>query len=289
MHVVVTGAGGFVGGFLARWLADQGERVTAITRRAPPSEPPRNGLTWREADLRAPDALPDQFDALIHCAAETPARCPDPAVLYDTNMQAARNVFERALSAKARAVVFMSSMSVYGTISVPVVTEETVPQSPDSYGRSKKDAEDLLKACVARGLPSGLAIRLPGTVGKGSHDNFLSGALARVLAGDTVQISNPDALFNNIVYVGHLAQFLSRWIVHPRAGYAVTNLAAAEPMPVRDLIGLLFKCANKPLQVRESDGGKPPFLILLDRAMSLGYAPPAVRDSVQAFVRDAMA
>src|SRR6516164_7040782 len=103
-HVVVTGAGGFIGGVVAHRLAEQGFTVTAITRRA--SAQSMGRLAYRQADLTKPDALPERFDAVIHCAAETPARCPDPVALYASNVAAMRHVCERALQAGARGVVF---------------------------------------------------------------------------------------------------------------------------------------------------------------------------------------
>jgi len=289
LRVVVTGAGGFAGKFIAHHLAGRGFAVTAVARNLPESLlPDAGGPVWRRADLRAPDALPERFDALIHCAAEIPARCQDPDELYRRNMDMARSVFGRAQDAGARSIVFLSSMSVYGAISTPVVTEDTAPQDPDPYGRAKGDAEQLLEAHVKAGLPSGLSIRLPGTVGRGSHNNFLSNALRQVLSGETVAANNPEAPFNNIVYVGDLAAFLGSWIEAPRDGYAVTNLAAADPMTIRDVVSLLFSCAGRPPKVRFGESGKKPFLISLDRAMSLGYRPASVRDSLANFVRDSL-
>jgi nucleoside-diphosphate-sugar epimerase len=240
------------------------------------------------ADLRAADALPDRFDALLHCAAEIPARCPDPDELYRSNLVIAQNVFGQALAAGARAIVFTSSMSIYGTITAPMVSEETIVDKPDAYGRAKLDAERLLGGVTERGLLSGLSIRLPGTVGRGSHHNFLSDALARVLAGETINANHPDAPFNNIVYVGTLAEFVERWLRDPRPGHAVTNLAAQEPMCIRDVVASLFKAAERPERIAIAEGGKQPFLISLDRAMSLGYRPLTVRASIEAFVRDSM-
>ncbi len=285
-HVVVTGAGGFVGGYLARWFAAHGYQVTAISRRPVGVAPALKGLTWRQADLRMPNALPERFDSLLHIAAEIPAHCPEPVALYEGNLRAAENVFGEAMRAGARSIVFTSSMSVYGTIDVPVVREDTPPANPDPYGRAKRDAEHVLEACIGRGLHSGISIRLPGTVGRGSHHNFLSDALGRVLAGERVRANNPDSLFNNIVYVGDLAEFLGQWVTDPRAGYAVTNLAAIEPLRIRDVVALLFQTAGRPERIDVSEGGKKSFLISLDRAQSLGYRPATVRASVQAFVRD---
>jgi nucleoside-diphosphate-sugar epimerase len=285
-HVVVTGAGGFIGGFVAHRLVQRGFTVTAITRRASPQS--LGHLTYRHADLTRPDALPERFDAVVHCAAETPARCPDPAALYASNVGAMRQVCERALQAKARAVLFTSSMSAYGTISVPVVTEDTPPEDPDPYGRSKLEGERMLAEAVERGLPSALAIRLPGTVGRGSHDNFLSHALARILAGEAVTACHKDALFNNIVYVGDLADFLAEWIASPRPGYAVTNIGACDPIRIGDLFSLLFAHTGKPEQITFSEDGKAPFQISLEHVIRLGYRPTTVRDSVAAFVRDCL-
>jgi nucleoside-diphosphate-sugar epimerase len=285
-HVVVTGAGGFVGGFLARSLAAQGYTVTAITRRAEEGTS-EDRLSWRQVDLRDETSLPPKFDALLHCAAEIPARCADPVELYRRNMAATQSVYRQAVNAGARTVLFTSSMSVYGAISAPVVTEDTQPLNPDAYGRSKRDGELALESSVAeQGLYSGLSLRLSGTVGKGSHNNFLSVALARVLAGQNVAISRPDGLFNNIVYVGDLAEFAGRWIAQPNHGYTVANLAAPKPMRIRDVISLLFSCTGMPERIDIVEGQKEPFLILLDRALACGYAPRDVRSSLEAFVSD---
>lgn len=289
LHAVVTGAGGFVGGFVARWLAERGVNVTAISRRPP--EPPATVapcITWRQADLRAADSLPSSFDALLHCAAETPERCPDPPNLYARNMDATRSVFAQAVDARAGAAVFLSSMSAYGTVSAPVVTEDTPPVQLDDYGRAKRDGEALLQSSVERGLASGLTIRLPGTVGRGSHDNFLSVALGRVLSGEALKGRNPDALFNNVVYVGDLAVFLDSWLAAPRPGYTVTNLGARDALPFGEVLSLLFEFSGREKRLTFEPGGRKPFLVSLDRALSIGYRPSSVRLSVERFVRDCL-
>jgi nucleoside-diphosphate-sugar epimerase len=287
-HVVVTGAGGFVGAFLARALAAQGYAVTAISRQpAPAGALPSPGVTWRQTDLLEAEALPKRFDAMVHCAAMIPERAPDPQSLYRVNLEMGRKAFAAAPDAGARTVVFLSSMSAYGAITMPVVTEATPPGELDPYGRAKRDAEGLLEAVVGQGLPSGLSIRLPGTVGKGSHHNFLSVALARVKSGEALKARNPDSAFNNIVYVGDLAAFLAAWIAGPRPGYALTNLAASDPLRFREVLGLLFSLSGREERLVFEAGGKPPFLIDIERARSLGYRPSTVRASLESFVRDA--
>jgi nucleoside-diphosphate-sugar epimerase len=289
IHAVVTGASGFVGGFVARWLALRGLEVTAIARHPAPPLADCPSLRWLRADLCDPGALPQSFDAIVHCAAEIPARCPDPDQLYGRNFDASRTVFRRALEARAGTVVFLSSMSAYGKITSPIVTEETPSRDLDAYGRAKLDAESDLAELVARGLPSGLSIRLPGTVGRGSHHNFLSDVLAKVLSGATVQANHPDSLFNNVVYVGDLAAFIDAWLRNPGDGHSVINLAAVYALPIREVLSLMFAAAERPEKLAYGSDGKSPFLIDMERALKLGYKPASVRASVQAFVRDSIA
>lgn len=285
MHVVVTGAGGFVGGCVSQRLAARGFAVTAISRGRLNSVSGPD-VTWRSSNLLERDCLPPSFDALIHCAAELPSRTPDPESLYRLNATMARNVFDGARKARARSIVFLSSMSVYGRIAAAEVREDTPPDNPDAYGRAKRDAEDMLEAAIGEGVGSGLAIRLPGTVGKGSHHNFLSDSLARILAGEVVRAQNPDASFNNIVHARDLAAFVDAWLTAPQAGYTVTNLAATEPMTIREVLGKMFSLARRPERIAFGPTERPAFLISLDRARSLGYCPATVHDSVTAFVRD---
>ncbi len=290
MRILVTGAGGFVGKVVARTLAAAGHQVTAIYRRTRPADlAGLANVALKALDLAEMGGL-EPLDAVVHCAADVPAFCPDPDALYRSNVDGARRLFDAAVAAGATRIVYLSSMSVYGTISAPVVTEDTPSTDPEVYGRSKLEGERLLAAVCARTpILAGLSIRLPGVVGRGGRNNFLSSTLQRVLKGEPVSANHASAPFNNVVHVQDLAGFIADRLGDLPPGHRVTNIASSDPVPIRAVIARLFATAGHADTSRWGDAGKVPFTIALDRVVSLGYRPPTVLDSVERFVRDELA
>jgi nucleoside-diphosphate-sugar epimerase len=290
MQVVVTGGGGFIGSRLALALARAGHAVTACYRnRLAPGLRGAAGITLLRGDLSEGLVLPDRFDVLVHCASEIPGLCPDPAHLTQSNLGAMAHVCRSVCRAGARTVINLSSISAYGRINVPEVEELLPSNDPDPYGLTKLRGEEALAALAeAESGLSGLSIRLPGVVGRGSHHNFLSTVIARIVARQPVQAVNPEALFNNIVYVEDLARFVAGWLAAPVPGHVITNIAACDPLPIRTVIELLYEGIGRRPDVTFRTGGKSPFLISLDRVRSLGYQPSTVAESLRAFADDVL-
>jgi nucleoside-diphosphate-sugar epimerase len=112
--------------------------------------------------------------------------------------------------------------------------------------------------------------------------------MARLLAGQPVLARSPDALFNNVVHIGDLADFLGEALPALPHGHRVVTMAADEPQPIRRVVGILEAAARRTGAVRYEDGGKP-FLISNDAARALGYRPSTVVDSIVRFARDVIA
>jgi nucleoside-diphosphate-sugar epimerase len=286
VRVLISGAGGFIGRHLAVALARRHHDVIALVRRQawPAILNDQERLRIKCADLAKSDALPRApLDAIVHCAAAIPASVPDESELFRINVEGTRRLFTHALSLGTRTIIFCSSMAAYGRITTQMVTPDTPVQEPGIYGRSKLEGERLLEdVCDADYKLRAVSIRLPGVVGPGSHDNFVSDTMARLINGQPVNARNPDAPFNNIVHIDDFSAFVATLLETLPPGHRIATMAAADPLPIREVIGIMKATVGAEAVVDyRQEGGS--FLISNDYANTLGYRPATVRDSVQRF------
>jgi UDP-glucose 4-epimerase len=150
--VAVTGAGGFIGAYLARALADQGHDVLAIDNysRGRPErlEGASGNIRAIVCDVRETSALETHFaglDAVFHLAAiyGTENFYTRPQLVLDVGVRGALAVAEACNATNVPSMIFASSAEVYQTPEV-VPTDEDVPlvlpnslNPRYSYGGSK--------------------------------------------------------------------------------------------------------------------------------------------------------
>jgi nucleoside-diphosphate-sugar epimerase len=287
MHVLITGVGGFIGGRIARAFLAAGWQVTGVRRNRKSSDLMSHpALKIVTTDLRSCNELPGRFDYLVHCAADLPSNCPDGEELYRSNVEGSARIFDLASKAGVDRIVYMSSMSVYGTISDPVVDENTHPHNPDNYGKSKAEGEKLVATWARNSGRAAVSIRLPGIVGAYGRSNFLCETLQKIIADLPVKARNPDALFNNIVYVESLAQFTVNLYKSMPLGHTELTIAANEPQTIRNVIARMYLQAGKSEKIEWAPDTGTSFLISFDRAESLGYKPETVLNYLDLFVQD---
>ena len=158
-RVLVTGASGFIGGWIARGLAARGYAVRALYRRACPpaflealaaggAEVQRRDLAWPE-DLRA---AVRGADTVVHAAALA-SDWGDPELFRRQNLEITVRLLEEARASDCRVFVFLGSISVHG-FGPHVQTTEEGPYYPllSSYQKTKKLAEEEVLARNAPGF-----------------------------------------------------------------------------------------------------------------------------------------
>lgn len=287
-HVLVTGAGGFVGRRIATVLAERGFAVCAVHRSGAP--PDIADVSWVRADLAESGAtavLPERIDAIVHFAATSPGSGIDSARLVRDNLNGFDSLLSWGVAAGARRFIFASSMSLYGCVSGEV--DETTPiVDPDVYGTTKWLGERIL-ADRADAIP-GLALRLPGIVGPRCRSNFLSGTLRRLMAHQPVTGYNPDAPFNNIVHVDELASFVADLLGRNWTGFDAITLSASGGLPIRDAIGRLADRVGSRSVIGFAPATRAAFTISNRRAVErYGYAPSTTEALLDRYAGEEMA
>lgn len=158
MKVFVTGATGYIGSALALSLLEAGFEVAALARsRERGAFLAARGVRVFPGDLgdeESLDRLCEGTGAGFHLAGRVKAS-GSPADYEEANVAGARRVFEAALRAGTRRVVFTSSAGVLG----PALDGEPVTEdSPrrigflNDYERTKAEAETLVPGFLDRGL-----------------------------------------------------------------------------------------------------------------------------------------
>lgn len=177
MKALVTGITGMAGSFLAEHLLACGDEVLGVSRRGvwPPYVPAT--LSGR-AELMAWDvAAPVSDDVerrvakfapdwIFHLAAlSVPADCgwPQPTPLaLATNVGGTEAVCRLAKRLVSRPrVLLVSSSYVYGDVqaSTPKLSEEAPLRPAGGYGKTKLEAEEVLRRCIALGQVEGVIAR----------------------------------------------------------------------------------------------------------------------------------
>ncbi len=153
--ILVTGAGGFLGGAVVRALLDRGDAVVgldcgpnaAVIKAMSMSN---SGFDAAEADISDAEAVDAVFAkhrprAVIHCAAVVGVlnSLASPARLFRVNVEGSVNVLEAMARHACPRMIHISSEEIYGAFLAPRI-DETHHQAPlYAYGVSKATVEHL--------------------------------------------------------------------------------------------------------------------------------------------------
>jgi nucleoside-diphosphate-sugar epimerase len=235
VHVLVTGASGFLGRHLCAELVQRGHTVEGWSRS-------RRGdavaYEQREVDLLDPAScasLHARFDAAFHLAGHTVPRAPwdERAVLENVRMCAQLVQHLERTSPGAR-LVFLSSAHVYAPSErAHVESDELDPRSP--YGLSKLLCETWLRA--HRAELHVVSVRSFSQIGPGMAAGLLLPDFLAMLASDapTLQMRGQDAL-RDFLDVRDGVRAVSELLELDGPSGAVFNLCSARPVAVSELV-----------------------------------------------------
>jgi UDP-glucose 4-epimerase len=146
MKILVTGASGFIGSHLTKYLVGSGHEVTAFCRTPEKikalSHQNLHVVAGLIGDFPLVKRLVKNQDVVIHCALGWGNSAVE---MLERDTLPAVNLFELALEADAKKLIYTSSSIAVGEYR-PLMTEETVCRALDMYSATKISTEAYLLA-----------------------------------------------------------------------------------------------------------------------------------------------
>ena len=247
--VLVTGAGGFVGGHVARTIAAAGRTVRGLTRRPPAIEPGDPAIDWRVGDLRDPIARREALrgvGAVVHTAGWVSLGSDPKGSARSINVGATRDLLADSHAAGVGRFVHTSTLHTLaaGTPEAPASEDDpwNLAAVDSPYARTKREAERVvlggIGGLVGVVLCPGMVLG-PRDVRPTSTRLLLAMARHRVVFVPGGGIPVVDSA---VIARAHLAALSTG---EPGLRYAVVGPYLSYP----DLARMVGKIAGRPLRV----------------------------------------
>jgi nucleoside-diphosphate-sugar epimerase len=172
MKVLVTGSAGFLGAYVVPELVGRGYQVTGMVHERKLNPDLEKIIETRMADLTDKASLVEAtkgMEAVVHLAAYY-TFFGSKALYQRVTVNGTRSLIEACLTNGVRRFIYCSSTEAIGPVEYPPA-DESAPLNPlYEYGRSKVDAELVVKESSAQGMEWTI-IRPSGIYGPGNVDD----------------------------------------------------------------------------------------------------------------------
>ena len=288
MRIVVTGAGGFIGGPVARQLRARGDDVVAIVR-----DPARagaleaTGVELVQGDLGRTDEIATRLegaDAVVHMAGSyrIGIRPSERPAMLDANLGTTTRLLDAAAKAGTPRIVYTSTVNVFGNTHGEVVAETHRRDLAEGflsyYDLAKYRAHELVTARIAGGAP--IVIAMPGGVyGPGDHSEA-GGQLALARAGKLRYIALGDTGLS-WTYVDDVADGIVR--VLDRGRLAESYILSGPSLRLRDAVGAAAIAGHRhPPRLELPTGLLRLFIPVSRRFGAVGGLPANLAETIRA-------
>jgi len=312
MHVLVTGAAGFIGMHTAKSLLAQGVRVTGVDNFEPYYDVALKearvatlagtpGFSFETVDLAEAEPTATlfrqgAFSHVVHLAAQPGVRhsLTHPDAYLRNNVVAFGHVLEGCRHGQVEHLVYASSSSVYGASHDLPFTEDQRVDRPVSLYAATKCANELMAHSYAHlfGLPvTGLRFfTVYGPWGRPDQAPMLF--TRAILAGEPIDAFNEGRMERDFTYVDDIVEGVVRTLRMPPAGAppaAIYNIGNNVAVTLAQFIATLSRVIGREAVVRNrpmQPGDMRATYASIDRLRALtGFAPSTpLEDGLSRFV-----
>ena len=257
MKFVVTGAAGFIGSHITKYLVQNSHQVTALDNLVRGSidnlAEVKNEIDFQNIDISNLDevsSIIDKPDGIFHQAAlaSVPQSFKEPGKYHKVNVVGTENIFKIAKEQNAK-VVFASSSSVYGDQTQFPIKEDAEKKPLNPYGQTKLDDEKLASKYAADGLHV-IGLRYFNVFGIGQNPSY-AGVIPQfiqklqnheppIIEGDGNQIRS-FTFIDDVVKANFLA-------FQSNVNHDFFNIATEHKTSINDLVQIMIKMSGLDLK-----------------------------------------
>jgi dihydroflavonol-4-reductase len=246
LRVLVTGATGFTGSHLARFLAGRGDDVRVLVR--PETRARVDPYTFGviEGDLRDADAVrraTDGVEVVYHIAAIYRQAGLRDDEYRAVNAVAVGTIIEAAGAGGARRVVHCSTVGVHGDVEHPPANEDAPLRPGDVYQETKLEGERVAREAAAKTGVEVVIARPTGIYGPGDRRLL---KLFRGVARRRFIILGDGRIYYHLTYVDDLVEGFRLCGTVPAAAGRTYILAGSDVTTLNELVALIAEEAHVP-------------------------------------------
>jgi nucleoside-diphosphate-sugar epimerase len=233
MKICTIGGSGFVGTRLINDIQDRYEVVNFD--KVSSGSFPDITVVGDVRDMAAVKETLKGVDSVVLLAAEHRDDVTPVSLYYDVNVQGTANVLEAMDAEGIRKLVFTSTVALYGMNRETPPNEEDSPAPFNDYGKSKLEAEKVIKAWVSKGDGrSALIIRPTVIFGEGNRGNVYN-LLEQLYRGRFLMIGNGRNK-KSMAYVGNISAFIAHKLSLGFEGLEVYNYVDTPDLDMNTLV-----------------------------------------------------
>jgi len=272
MHILLTGAAGFIGLHTAQRLLARGDTVTGIDNLNDYYDPALKqarlallnghpGFRFQALDVAERAGMErlfagQRFDAVVHLAAQAGVRysITHPHAYLESNLTGFGHVLEGCRAQGVGHLVYASSSSVYGgNTKMPFAETDAVDHPVSLYAATKK-ANELMAHTYSHlyRLPT-TGLRFFTVYGPwGRPDMAYFSFTKAVLEGRPIDVFNHGDMKRDFTYIDDIVEGVLRVLDKPAtpeaagaAPYRVFNIGNHDPVPLLDFIACIEQATGR--------------------------------------------
>jgi UDP-glucose 4-epimerase len=257
---LVTGAAGFIGAAVARYLVGKGNEVVTVDNLSTGyKEAIPTGVEFYEGNCQD-EYLINQlekydFEAIFHIAGQSSGEISFDNPIYDlqTNTQSTLLLLKLALKTKCTKFIYASTMSVYGDAEKLPVNESMNIEPKSFYAVGKIASEHYMRIYQNYGIRSS-ALRLFNVYGPGQNlENLRQGMisiyLAQAINNRHIIVKGPKERFRDFVFIDDVVNAFILACENLKDIFCIYNVCTGIKATVEEVINIIKNNLDFPIDI----------------------------------------